>query len=126
PGLGLCALIIGATSALATVGSAAVLPDATDPSAAGGALTWQQPGGPAMLRLPGGATRALPGTYPALGPASIAWQAEGRIAVADLASIVARQTIPAVGLNAFAVSAQWLAYRQEGGGGEQLIAVALA
>jgi hypothetical protein len=125
-GLGLCALFIGAASALATAVPATVLPDATDPSVSGGALVWQPASGPAMLRLPDGNTRALPGEHPALGQASIAWQAEGQIAVADLASMAVRLKIPVAGLNALAVSDEWVVYRQEGSGGEQLLAVALA
>lgn len=125
-GLGLCALFIGTTSALAIVPPAAVLPQATDPSAAAGALAWQQVGGPAMLRLPGGTTQALPGAYPALGQTSIAWMAGDQIAVADLASMAVRLTIPIVGLDALAVSDGWIAYRvNPGSGGEQLVGAAL-
>jgi hypothetical protein len=125
-GLGLCALFIGTTSALANGGAGGVLPNATDPSAAGGDLVWQPTSGPAMLRLTGGTARALPGEHAALGQSSIAWQVESQIAVADVTSMAVRLTIPLAGVvDALAVSDDWVVYREPAGTGEQLLAVAL-
>jgi hypothetical protein len=120
-GLGLCALFLCAASA-----NAAVLPNATDPSAQGGDLVWQAVNGPGMLRLPSGQVNALPGAYPALGQSSIAWQSNGQITVADQASMMAKASFPVTGLDALAVSDSWVVYRyRRTGGGEGLIALSL-
>jgi hypothetical protein len=117
-GLGLCALFLGGTAA-----TASVLPAATDPSAVDGQLAWQQIGGSGMLRLASGHTGALPGSYPAIGQSSIAWQGGGLITVADRASMAVKATFPAAPTNALAISDDWLAYRaQPVPGTEELLA----
>jgi hypothetical protein len=121
-GLVLCAVSLSSVAA-----AAAVVRGATDPSAAGGQLVWQQVNGPGMLRLQSGRTTALPGAHPALGPSSIAWLAGGQITVADQPSLTPRLTIPVAAVTALAVSDQWVVYREaNGSGGEQLTAVALS
>ena len=118
-GLGLCALFLGGATA-----TASVLPAATDPSAVDGQLAWQQIGGSGMLRLASGQTGALPGSYPAIGESSIAWQGGGVITIADRASIAVKATFPATPTNALAVSDSWLVYRaQPAPGTEQLMAL---
>jgi hypothetical protein len=113
-GLSLCALFLSGASA-----TAAVLPNATDPSAARGELAWQQVNGPGELRLQSGQTIPLPGSYPALGESLIAWQNEGQIAVADPTSMAAMATFPVAGVNALAVSDTWIVYRDQGSRGEE-------
>ncbi len=108
-GLGLCALFLSATAA-----AAAVLPGASEPSAGVGWLAWQRSGGPGMLRQGSGHASPLPGSFPALGPSSIAWVGVGQIAIADPASLAVRATIAAGGVNALAVSDSWLVYRADG------------
>jgi hypothetical protein len=121
-GLGLCALFLCVASA-----SAATLPDATDPSAEGGELAWQEVNGPGMLRLASGQVRALPGVYPALGEASIAWQSNGQVTVADRTSMAVKAIMPVTGLNALAVSDSWIVYRDRlAAGAENLVALSLS
>jgi hypothetical protein len=120
-GLGLCAVFLGATAA-----AAAVLPAASDPSAAGGELAWQQVGGGGMLSNQSGQASALPGIDPALGPTSIAWLGNGQITIADSASLQVKATIPAGEVDALALSDGWLVYRADGSeGSEALIGVPL-
>jgi hypothetical protein len=126
-GLSVCALLLGTASA-----GAAVLARATDPSAAGGALAWQQPGGTGELRLRSGQVLALPGSDPALSSSRVAWQSGGAIVVADTATLVPAWRVQVagvagwLGVNALALSDGWLVYRAASvGGGEQLVAVAL-
>jgi hypothetical protein len=120
-GLGLCTLFL--TGATAT---AAVLPTATDPSAAGEELAWQQVNGPGMLHTQAGQILTLPGIDPAIGQTAIAWQSSGQITVADRASLAPRVTFAAANVNALAVSDSWVVYRdRRADGGESLVAVAL-
>ena len=122
-GLVLCALALGGASATA---SAAPLASATDPSAAGGELAWQQLGGAGALRNLAGAVSTLPGDHPALGGSRIAWASASAITVADRASLTPRLTIAATGVNALAVSDAWLVFRaQDASGAERLIGVSL-
>jgi hypothetical protein len=120
-GLSLCALFLSGASA-----TAMVLPAATDPSAAGGALAWQQVNGRGEVRVRSGQTRIVPGSYPALGGSVIAWQAAGEITVADSASMTPKATFPAVNVNALAVSDGWIVYRDQGPAvGESLVGIPL-
>jgi hypothetical protein len=122
-GLGLCALALGGASASA---SAATITRASDPSVAGDALVWQQPGGAGVLSLGGAQARLLPGAHPALGGSTIAWAGPGTITIADRGSLQPRLTLAASGVNALAVSDAWIVYRdQDGSGAEHLIAVSL-
>jgi hypothetical protein len=120
-GLGLCALALGGASA-----GAATLPGATDPSAVGGALAWQQVNGPGMLLTQSGAMSVLPGIHPALGEARIAWASGAQITVADLGSLTPLASISASSVNALAVSDSWVVFRsQDAQGAESLVAASL-
>jgi hypothetical protein len=122
-GLVLCALALGGASASA---SAAPIAAASEPSAAGGELAWQQLGGAGALRNLAGAVTPLPGDHPALGGSTIAWAGADAVTVADRASLTPRLTVPAAGVNALAVSDQWLVFRaQEATGLERLVGVSL-
>ena len=121
-GLGLCALSLGGASA-----TAATLTAASDPSAAGSELAWQQVGGPGVLRTSSGALSVLPGRHPALGQSLIAWEATDRVVVAETSSMKPTAVIAVTGLNALAVSDGWVVYRdRDAQGGENLIGVSLA
>jgi hypothetical protein len=138
-GLGLCALALAGVSASAATiparmsaslsrarASAARIAQATDPSVAGTALAWQQPGAGGLLSLGGAAPLALPGSHPALGGATIAWASATQVTVATVATLQPRLVLAASGVNALAVSDGWLVYRdQEADGAEHLIAVSL-
>jgi hypothetical protein len=89
---------------------------AYDPTAAGGAVAWQRPDGPALL-LRGGATKALPGTHPALGGARIAWRDGGDVVIADTATLERRDRIDASGAGTLALSDAALAWRTRDGEG---------
>jgi hypothetical protein len=120
-GLCLCALFLGGTAA-----NAAVLANATDPSVSQGGLVWQQLNGTGMLRLSSGALSVLPGEHPALGQATIAWESNGLLTVADRDSMTPRATFAVAGLTGLAVSNDWVVYReQEVGGRESLIGISL-
>jgi hypothetical protein len=122
-GLGLCALSLAGASASAATFS--VTP-ATDPTAGGGDLAWQQIDGPGLLRTRAGTLQALPGSYPALGQSLIAWESAGQITVADASTLQPRASIAVSGLSALAVSNSWVVFRDETAGGENLIGVSLA
>ncbi len=119
-GLSLCVLFLSVESA-----TAAVLPNATDPSAANNRLAWQRVGDSGALRLPSGETRSLPGSHPALGGSVIAWETAGRITVADATTMATVSIFVAAGVNALAVSDSWLVYRDKLAGRENLVGVSL-
>jgi len=89
---------------------------AYDPTAAGGAVAWQRPGGPALL-LRGGTTTALPGTHPALGGRRIAWRDGGDITLADAATLDREDRVDASGAGVLALSDAALAWRTRDGVG---------
>ncbi len=121
-GLCLCALFL-----CGSVASAAAIPTATDPSASGGELVWQQVNGPGMLRLQSGLTSILPGSHPALSPSLIAWQSAGLLTVAEQATMVTKATFPLAQLSALAVSDEWVVYRApRAADAESLFAVPLS
>jgi hypothetical protein len=137
-GLVLCALALGGASASASA-QAAGIAAATDPSAAGGELVWQQLAGAGALSNAAGAVSALPGAHPALGGGLIAWASASGVTVADAATLTPHLMLPAAGVSALAVSSGWVVYRAPlgtgagagtgagvGPGAERLIAVALA
>ena len=121
-GLAVCALALAGVSA-----SAAPIPHATDPSTSGDVLAWQQPGAGGLLSVGGAAPVALPGGYPALGGATIAWASATQVTVAELGSLRPKLVLAASAVNALAVSDAWVVYRtQEAQGAERLVAVSLA
>jgi hypothetical protein len=115
-GLGLCSLFLSGASA-----TAAGLPRATDPSAAGGQLAWQQVNGMGLLRAQFGHMSVLPGRYPALGGSMIAWENAGQITLANVASMTPSATIPVTRLTALAVSDSWIVYRDHATRGEEAL-----
>ncbi|HEY2719387.1 MAG TPA: hypothetical protein VGI52_07135, partial [Solirubrobacteraceae bacterium] len=133
-GLALCALALAGASAQAAPrhgapgrASGTRISHATDPSAAGAALAWQQPGAGGLLSVGGAAPVVLPGAHPALGGATIAWASATQVTVAELASLRPKLVLAASGVNALAVSDTWVVYRmEEPQGAERLVAVSLA
>jgi hypothetical protein len=125
-GLVLCALALGGASATASA-KAASIAAATDPSASGGELAWQQLSGTGALLNAAGAVSALPGASPALGGGLVAWASPGGVTVADAATLAPRLALPVTGVNALALSSAWIVYRQQttAEGAEQLVAVSL-
>jgi hypothetical protein len=128
-GLGLCALLMsGAATASAAIpaSSRVVVASASDPSASEGALAWEELGGMGMLQVGSGPASGLPGSFPAVGPATVAWYGAGTITVASLPSLTVRATVPVPAISALAVSEGWVVYRaDEADGRESLLAASL-
>jgi hypothetical protein len=101
----LAALVAGRVEAAGTVAS-----PGADPSAAGAAVAWQQPGVGGFLRRDGTTTQ-LPGNDPAIGGPFVAWHAGPALTLADGTTLapVLQDTVP--GVQQLAVSRNWLAYR---------------
>jgi hypothetical protein len=125
-GLGLCALALAGASASAAPIARTRIAQATDPSAANGALAWQQVGAGGVLSLNGAAPLALPGAHPALGGSNVAWASTTQVTIADRASLQPKLVLAAGGVNALGVSDGWVVYRDEDAQGEHLIAVSLS
>ena len=108
-GLGLCAALLGGSSA-----AAATLSARTDPSTYGGSIAWQQVGGSGWLRHGSGPAVRLPGRLPALGGGNVAYVSAGEIVVShgypsSNAAMIAGPAAAAV--DALAVSKHWLVVR---------------
>ena len=101
----LCALVAGRVEAAVTVAS-----PGGDPSVIGTELAWQQPGVGGFLRREG-VTAPLPGDSPAVGATFVVWHKGPLVTVADRTTLapVLEDSIP--GVQKFAVSRSWLAYR---------------
>jgi hypothetical protein len=101
----LCALVAGRVQAAVTVAS-----PGGDPSVIGTELAWQQPGVGGFLRREG-VTAPLPGDSPAVGATFVVWHKGPLVTVADRTTLtpVLEDSIP--GVQKFAVSRSWLAYR---------------
>jgi hypothetical protein len=126
-GLGVCALALAGASASAAPIARTRVAQATDPSAANGALAWQQVGAGGLLSPNGAAAPlALPGAHPALGGSNVAWASPTQITIADRASLQPKLVLAASGVNALGVSDGWVVYRDEDAQGEHLIAVSLS
>jgi hypothetical protein len=83
---------------------------AYDPTAAGGVVAWQRPGGTALLRR-GESTTALSGSHPALGGTRIAWRDGDRVTIANAATLARIDRHDAPGADVLAVSDTALAWR---------------
>ena len=121
---GACAL---AAAALAAPAAAAIPAPSTDPSAAGGATAWQQPGVGGFLRLDDGTESQLPGSDPAIGGALVAWHVGATVTVADRVTLQPRFEEQIVGIRQLAISDMWLVLRVAlPDGGSRLLAQSLA
>jgi hypothetical protein len=100
--LAACALALLASPAQAAATIAA--PGFADPSADGATLALHRPGGIGELRGPGGIQPAA-GARPAVGGGRLAWVSGDSVVVAGVGAI------PAVGVNAVAVTSGWVAWR---------------
>lgn len=109
-GLTLCAAALAGSSALAASANFA-----TDPSAYGPSLAWQDVGGHGWLFRHSKPTE-LPGRLPAVGGGKLAYVAGTNIIVSALPRSTSHATIhapPGAAVNAIAVSAHWLIVRDE-------------
>jgi hypothetical protein len=108
-----CAVALGAAPARAATRVSVVAQGAADPSVSGTVLAWQAPGGIGVFRA-GGETWNAPGAHAATGDGRIAWLAGDAAHVQGAAP--AELVVPAVGADALAVSATWVAWRASEGG----------
>jgi hypothetical protein len=110
-GLSACAVLLGTSPAIA-----APLPAfGTDPAVDGGALAWQQAGGPSWL-VEGAHIYQLPGRLPALGGGRIAWVHGDKLVVARRFPAPAPRRLaapPHATVTALAVSRDWLVVRDQ-------------
>ena len=117
-----CALLLAPGVAGATV---RLVDAGADPSAASGALAWQPPSGPGVLRGADGTRVPLPGKDPALGAGYIAWHVGDEVTVArqrTLAPVLSRNVAR---VSKLAVSSRWLVWRARRPSGDAIGAVKL-
>ena len=122
-GLGVCAALLGTSSAVA-----ATVDLGTDPSVDGSHFAWQRVGGGGWLRGPTG-ERPLAGTLPAVGGGRVAWLDAGTIRVSAGDGEPARRIAapPGATVDGLAVSGSWLVVRDATSTGiANLFAVSLA
>jgi hypothetical protein len=98
------ALVAGEVRAAGTVAS-----PGGDPAAAGTDVAWQQPGVGGFLRRDG-VTTQLPGDYPAIGAALVAWRSGPVVTVAARDTLAPVLTETILGVRKLAISRQWLVY----------------
>jgi hypothetical protein len=126
--LGAAALVLalGGAPAAAAAGAGVLTTSGTDPSAGGGALAWQLPGGGSgLLQRAGTPAVALPGSDVALGPQTVVWREGEELVVAAQDTLLPLLRVAAPGAEEPAISARWLVWRAREGGSDVLRAVDL-
>ena len=125
--LGVAAVVLALGGAPATAAAQSLLTSqGTDPSARGGALAWQLPGGGAgLIQRAGVAPAQLPGSDPALGPDTVVWREGEALVIADQATLTPRARVPAPGAEEPAISSRWLVWRAREGAADVLRALDL-
>jgi hypothetical protein len=123
--------LLAAAAALTTAGTAsAARPEAepaADPSTEAGDLAWQLPDRSGVLRRAGQQTpRPLPGDHPAIGGPYAAVATGVSVRLLDRATLRPIVEIPAPGVDAVAVSAQWLVYRVRRDGRDVMLGRSIA
>jgi hypothetical protein len=101
--LAACAVTLFAAPAQASTASIVGVGIA-DPSVDGASIAFSRPGTVGVLRSPAG-DQSAPGAHPSIGGGRLAYVVTDTVTVAGVGSI------PAVGVNAVAVSAGWVAWR---------------
>ena len=119
--------LLAATLVVPASAEAAFAPGASDPSAAGGDLAWEQVGVGGVLVRTDGTTQQLPGHYPAVGGGLIAWFDGTTVTVAERATLTPLFDEQIVGVRQLAVSDSWLVLRVvQPSGSARLIVQSLA
>jgi hypothetical protein len=93
---------------------------ATDPSADGALVAFQQPGAGGVIAGPDGRS-AAPGPHPAVGGGKLAWIGDGTVEVRSQSDPAYVVTLPAAA-DSVAVSADWVAWRAQEEGRDALFA----
>jgi len=117
-----CALLL----APGVAGAATRLTAGADPTAAAGALAWQPPSGPGVLRRANGLSVALPGNDPALGAGYVAWHVGDEVTVAKRTTLAPVLSRKVARVSELAVSSHWLVWRARRPSGDAIGAVKLA
>jgi hypothetical protein len=125
--LAAAALVLALGGASATAAApGALAASGTDPSAGGGALAWQLPGGgTGIIQRAGAAPQPLPGSDPALGPEAVVWREGGELVVAAQGTLTPLLWVVAPGAEEPAISARWLVWRAREGSSDVLRALDL-
>jgi hypothetical protein len=117
--LAACAAALWAAPAQAAVFAV----PATDPSADGALIAFQEPGAGGVIAGPGGRS-AAPGPHPAVGGGKLAWIGQGTVEVRSQSDSAYVFTLP-VAADSVAVSGDWVAWRTTENGRDALVASAL-
>ncbi len=115
------ALLVAAAALFAGQASGARLAVGSDPSAAGGAVAWTTTTGGALQREGQAGTTAIP-AHAVLGGSLIAWRDGDTVHVANAADLSAVVDVAVPGVDAVAVSDDWLVTREPGAAGDELTA----
>ena len=115
----LCACAAALWAAPAQAASVFAVP-ATDPSADGALVAFQEPGGGGVIARPG-AREPAPGPHPAVGGGKLAWVGDGTVEVRSQADPAYVFTLPAAA-DSVAVSGGWVAWRTQEEGRDALYA----
>jgi len=123
--------LLAAAAALTTAGTAsAARPEAesaADPSVESGDLAWQLPDRSGVLRRAGQQTATrLPGGHPAVGGPFAAVATGLSVRLLDRGTLRLIAEIPAAGVDAVAVSSQWLVYRARRDGRDEMLGRSIA
>ena len=122
------ALVVAAVALAAGAGSATAaqteVPNGADPSAAESDLVYQRSDRTGVLRRDG-QDILLPGTDPAVGGAYIAVISDGQVVILARETLAPVTTLAAPGVDALAISADWLVTRRHEEGRDVLEAVSI-
>jgi hypothetical protein len=119
--LAACGLVLGAAPAAAQSAYPSITAaPATDPSASGARLAWQEPGTVGLLRDRAG-TRRLPGRDPVLAGDRIAWRNGNTVTLADAQTLAPLATFPTPGATAIATDGERVVHRATLAGGREAI-----
>ena len=118
-------LVAAVLLVVSTAGAATRLGDGTDPSAAGGLVTWTTVTGGVEMREGQSGTTAVP-AHASVGGSLIAWRDGDLVHVAHAADMAPVLDVTVPGVDALAVSDTWLVTRARSNGGDTLTARQLA
>jgi hypothetical protein len=115
------ALLLAAAALFAAQASGARLAVGSDPSAAGGAVAWTTAAGGFLQHEGEPGTTAIP-AHAVLGGSLIAWRDGDTVHVANAADLTPVLDVTVPGVDAVAVSDEWLVTREPGAAGDELTA----
>jgi hypothetical protein len=120
------ALVFTAAALLTSnAGAATSLGVGTDPSAAGDLLAWTTPSGGVLRHEAESGTTAVP-SHPVVGGSLVAWRQAAAVHVAEAADLAPLFDVAVPGVDALAVSEQWLVTRSRTPAGDTLTARPIA